>query len=473
MDNQASKPSQHLAADDGSSRTRMNDHHSEFLLEGVGVPRAVLTFRGDGAIRRVVANRSGHFAVRLGAGSYTVEEVDGARTLILGPDGEPQWTVTHQRSPERVPGFAIVAGDPIWPGGVERWMEHLVQIQDPPCLGVAFGRVTAASYGAQACLAMLRQHVPVEVGVDAVERLCRRAAVLVDWRCPDLPRLLPSCRALRPRIVRVSHSPPECAWARRYHAETADYTDTWVAVSASAVQCVPRTVREILVIPNAVASVPAPEELDEPMQRAAAQWGLESTEPKLACLLTRFGREKRPDFGLTLARALPQDWKVLIAGLGYEFDRLAGEVMRDSSLRGRVLMPGAVDPWTAIALSRAVIVPSQYESFCRVIAEAWLLGKPVAATPVGLAAEHPEWAYPIGSGCTLDDAIDVAAWLERGAPWSHDLTLAAQQHVQNHYGLEPFLKSWSALLCREVARACRSDPLPPPERQPELKGIEA
>lgn len=470
MGDPASMPSHHIAAEGGSSRTRRNDHNSEFLVEGVGVPRAVLTFRGEGESRRVVANRSGNFAIRLAIGSYTVEEADGARTLILDADGKALWTVTRQRSTERVPGFAIVAGDPIWPGGVERWMEHMVQIQDPPCLGVAFGRVTPASYGSKACLAMLRQHVPVEVGVEAVERLCRRAAVLVDWRCSDLPRVLPSCRALRPRIVRVSHSPPECAWARQYHAETAGYTDTWVAVSASAVQCVPGTVREVLIIPNAVASVPAPEELEERMQWAAAQWGLESTEPKLACLLTRFGREKRPDFGLTLARALPQDWKVLIAGLGYEFDRLAGEIMRDSSLRGRVIMPGAVDPWTAIALSRAVIVPSEYESFCRVIAEAWLMGKPVAATPVGLAAEHPEWVYPIGSGCRLDDAIDVAAWLERGAPWSLDLTLAAQQHVQDHYGLEPFLKSWSALLSREVARAWCSEPLSPPEPQP--KGIE-
>lgn len=413
--------------------------------------------------RRIVTTRSGDFATTLAPGLYQVEGPDGAQTLMVGDDGEVAWSGATCRPSQRVPAFGIVAGDPIWPGGVERWMEHLVQVQDPPCLGVAFETMTKASFGAQQCLAMLRAHVPVEIGIEAVREMTRRAAVLIDWRCAALPGLLSPSRSLRPRIVRASHSPPECRWALDHYRQVAPYTDTWVGVSKSAVDCIPNQGHTVPIIPNAVGPVPSDEGLEETKAFYRAHLGLDASNQKLACILTRFGREKRPDFGLALARALPADWKVLIAGLGYEFDRIAGEVMRDADLRRRVIMPGALDAWTAIALSNAVIVPSEYESFCRVIAEAWLMGKPVASTPVGLAAEYLDWVYPIGPSASENDAADVAAWLERGAPMAMEVQLAAQEHIWVHHDLETFIKSWSTLLASEVRHAMGNHATYPPQ----------
>lgn len=381
------------------------------LVHGQGAPGEMIAIRDHvGWARYVTAGRDGRFAVRLAPGEYTFRHNTRTAKLEVSRDSF-EWSGWEPiKPPERHFGFILAAADPVWPGGAERWLLHMAQVDG--CAGVVFTQQGHTGQGGDRLLQKLTGIVPVYHGVDALKEQVDRASVVVDWRCSALRSVLPAQRMHRPRIVRVSHSPVEDGGAVAAHRQAADYVDKWVAVSKSADYCVrAATHRGVYpeVIPNPIDAEALNALVPDDIAKAKAEaFGFGPCD-RVATMMCRLSPEKRPEFAFHLARALPEQWKVILAGDGLEFDRLAGMVMRDPVLRDRVVMPGAVPASLAIGVADVVVVASEYESFNYTIAEAWALFKPVASTPVGLAAEHQDWVILIGRNAGPEEALALAA----------------------------------------------------------------
>lgn len=436
------------------------------LMHGRGEPGEMIVIRDAvGRNKRVIAGRDGRFAVRLKPGRYTFRHNDGTRELEVDSAESGTWGPFQRCDSEvhRRRGFIIAAADPVWPGGAERWMLHMAGIKDPPCLGVVFAHSGHPAQGGEKLLDKLVGVAPVYHGLYELKNQVDTAEVVVDWRCDPLRSVLPAERHRRPRIVRVSHSPEEDEGAVAAHRNAASYVDRWVAVSASAARCIGESVKpdRVRIIRNAIDVESLRQSMpDNPGVVKREDFGIDPC-CAVAVMLCRLSPEKRPEFALDLARELPSHWRVILAGDGMEYDRIAGMVMRDSLLREKVVMPGVVSASTAIGVADVVVVASRYESFNYTIAEAWALFKPVASTPVGLAAMHPDWVIPIDRNAGRAAAADLAWKLDfhgdnrAKTDWTYRWPGVERQErwVRANLGIEKFRSEWSTLLLEECAMA--------------------
>lgn len=108
--------------------------------------------------------------------------------------------------------------------------------------------------------------------------------------------------------------------------------------------------------------------------------------------------------------------RLILLGEGPERERLRDLVNR-LNLQDRVVMPGfSENPWACMAAARMLVVTSETEGFCNVIAEAMAVGCPVISTDCGGPADlirHRENGILVEPECaTL--AQEMSALLESG-----------------------------------------------------------
>lgn len=90
------------------------------------------------------------------------------------------------------------------------------------------------------------------------------------------------------------------------------------------------------------------------------------------------------------------------------------------------------------------IVPSRSEGFSLAVAEAWFCETPVAATAVGIAAEHPDFVIPLPhepDAAALEAAMNLS--LSRDPPYR---TGDAQAMVRTTYSIERMIADWRSFL---------------------------
>lgn len=117
----------------------------------------------------------------------------------------------------------------------------------------------------------------------------------------------------------------------------------------------------------------------------------------------------------------------------------------------RFVSPGdAANMGDLYAAMDVCLVASKTEGFSLVIAEAWYVGAPVMATPVGIALEHPDLvvSLPPDPGRGALEAAVTAALNPRRA----DVLVRARETVLARYTEEAMMARWRAYL-RDVA-AC-------------------
>lgn len=414
----------------------MNDLH-EVNLTATPNSRIMVRCQRTGSEHQMVATRGGRARVSLPSGDY-VMRADQAETSIT-VDARGRVAIGGEKSggkPARS-GFVILAENPVWPGGAERWMTHLAQLATVPCVGVVFAKPVRSFNGLER---KLQRWTRVSGGSKAVAEAIERAAVIVHYHNSWAPTFLRRDTPDRPKVIQVIHAPPEDPHCHGLIRKPKIPVDAYVAVSKAAARVAPPG-SNVVVIPNAV------DDLDPSQDtRLFRQFIGLRPDSRVALFLGRLSPEKKPDFALDVAAALPESWQVVIAGDGSMYDRLAAMVARNSVLRGKVLLPGTVDSAMALSIAECVLVPSMYESFCYTIAEAWKARVPVAATRVGLAEEHPEWVYPIDSEPSMTEALDVAAWMVRGADREAAFLDDAAQFITGECSMSLFHQRWTDIL---------------------------
>jgi glycosyltransferase involved in cell wall biosynthesis len=113
-----------------------------------------------------------------------------------------------------------------------------------------------------------------------------------------------------------------------------------------------------------------------------------------------------------------------------------------SQTEGRVRVLGwSNDVVNFLGAIDALVLPSQYESFGYVIAEAWCAGLPIASTLVGIAKERPRWVAPIEQPVTPETVKDAIIRLS-GAKCLVDV-----QTARKRFDVKPWREAWLDALC--------------------------
>lgn len=297
---------------------------------------------------------------------------------------------------------ACIIANGIHIGGAERWIHEVLKSTSHDVIQwVGVGVLIGVDY--QDFADKIRSICPIYVGRDAMKMLAAECDCVVSWFFPDMEDFKPR---LGGPVVSVSHSPPECRWAfDRFSVSDLKGVTDIVAVSDSAVNCYPEKMRDrVRVIKNAVN----PDSMIPGMSREEVRrsWGVGADE-KVIGYVGRLGPEKGVRRVWEAVINLPDEWRAVIIGSGHGSEDVREHARIEAG--GRAVFPGATgDVASAMLGLDYLIVPSDYESFGYVIAEAWHLGVPVICTPVGVALDHPDlvqFVQPHPHGIDIANAV--------------------------------------------------------------------
>jgi glycosyltransferase involved in cell wall biosynthesis len=218
--------------------------------------------------------------------------------------------------------------------------------------------------------------VQYETGTEAAKQLASHCSVIVAWGIQDLAKILP---ADRPRVIAVHHSDWSSDWSNRLILNQLDLIDEVICVNADTAAQLSACGKPTHWIPNAIDPtriIPSGQQT-----QLRAQYDIPAGS-KIVLFGHRMSVEKRPQLAVEVARQLPSDWVMVIAGDGPE--RAAIE----SAECDRVRIVGAVESladW--LSISACFLSLSTFEGFGLSIGEAMAAGVPTVSTPAGIAPE--------------------------------------------------------------------------------------
>jgi len=344
--------------------------------------------------------------------------------------------VQFKRAPAGKVGLGLIQPG-IWSGGAERYHLDLFRSLDPERYHV----VGTATTGP--CLdSPLRSEYlaagPVGEDGDSARRLANACDIVLTWGMGRLIERLP-VGAHRSRIVSISHG--QCGFTGNAVAGAIEAgCDTAVIVSEDCRKTIPETFGgPVHVAMPAIDPDRLAPRLSREEQRRA--WGIPDGY-RVALHVARPSPEKRCHLGY---RALPEGWAYVLIGTGPDLDRTREDAARTAN--GPAIFPGHTDDvGSALAAADVCLLPSEREGCSIAGLEAHAATVPLIATPVGLYAEHPEFARivprdatPADVGRAMLDAIeDVDGTAKRvNMAWSH---------VATYHNARAFARNWGAIL---------------------------
>lgn len=286
-------------------------------------------------------------------------------------------------------------------GGVERWLMDVARFADLDYTGICL------SPGAQVhplALREMRRFMPIHCadtsGPGAGSPLLTRHAswkaafaaivanadILVLWGITgEVSQIEPSI--LPPVVVSVSHG--EADWTRRMLAQCRPLCTHFAAVAEAArAMYSPDLQPSVKVIHNGAdpgRCVPRVSR-EETRQR----YGIPQ-DAKVVGYIGRYAVDKDPGAVIRAVSALPKEYFAVLQGSGELEPALRASCLK--LIPGRfAFLPYSSDVGTALAAMDCVIVASQHEGFCYVIAESWLARVPVVSTRVGIVP-HAEQQF--------------------------------------------------------------------------------
>jgi len=218
--------------------------------------------------------------------------------------------------------------------------------------------------------------VPYATGIAAARRLAAHCDVVVVWGITNLEAILP---ANRPRVIAVHHADESNDWSHNTILKQLWLIDEIICVNERTATKLAAYGKPVHYVPNAID----PERITPSGKQSGlrAVHGIPS-DSKIVLFGHRLSFEKRPQLAVEIARELPENWTVVIAGEGQE--RPAVESVSAGCNRVRVV--GACDSladW--LSVSDCFLSLSKEEGFGLSIAEAMAAGVPTVSTPTGIA----------------------------------------------------------------------------------------
>lgn len=274
--------------------------------------------------------------------------------------------------------------------------------------------------------------VPYSTGLESARNLAANTQVIVTWGISDLRTILP---ADRPRVIAVHHSDWSSEWSNRTITSQSDLIDEIVCVNAdAAVQLARRIKNPVHYIPNAVD--PGRIITSGRQTELRAEFGI-AADSKIVLYGHRLSAEKRPALAVEIARLLPENWTLVIAGDGPEH-RIVEQLASDTD---RVRVVGhCVNLADWLSISDCFLSLSTFEGFGLSVCEALMAGIPVVSTHVGIAPGLA-MTLPIES-----KAIEWAAAIEN----SHQVV--TPETISSFFGVERMVSDWHATITNLSAR---------------------
>lgn len=262
-------------------------------------------------------------------------------------------------------------------------------------------------------------------GIESARDMVCVSDVLVTWGINDLKSLLPTNR---PRVIAVHHSDWSSGWSNSTIFDQLEFIDEVVCVNAEVAERLAACGKRTHYIPNAADP--------ERIKPSGKQAGLRSQfripeSARIVLFGHRMSAEKRPRLAVEVARNLPPDWVMVIAGDGYE----SPQVERLASGCDRIRIVGHCDSladW--LAISDCFLSLSTFEGFGLSVCEALLAGVSVVSTPTGIAP---------GLAITLPTESTAAAWADAVVT---AMRVASPEKITELYGISKMLDRWIDVL---------------------------
>ncbi len=247
--------------------------------------------------------------------------------------------------------------------------------------------------------------VPCASGVGAINSLAAQCDVIVswavDWAQLDRPK----------RLISVHHGSSTDIDI----LDSVLQGDEIVCVSeATADHLRSKTTKPVHYIPN--AADPA---------RIVARNAIDLPAKKLCVWLHRFAADKRPELAIEIARHLPDDWHMVLAGGG---QKLVGN--------DRVTILPPAHPGDLLTRASCFLSTSKFDGFGLSVAEAIEAGVPVVSSPAGIATE-PGLATIVEHDASPQE-------------WADAIVLAAAQATRPklpaEYQLDRHISAWARVV---------------------------
>jgi glycosyltransferase involved in cell wall biosynthesis len=232
--------------------------------------------------------------------------------------------------------------------------------------------------------------VPAYHGRDAIRALCNESDTIVSWL------VNPREYGCTGKVIMVHHG----VALEDGQIQACLVGDEIVCVSeATANHIRTLTDKPVHYIPNAVD--PA---------RLEQRNTIDLPAKKLCVWLHRFAVDKRPELAIEIAKHLPPDWQMVLAGSGMALE---------GSERVTILPP--VHPGDLLTRASCFLSTSRFDGFGLSVAEAICAGVPVVSSPAGIAterrlativdhdAEPQEWAAAIVAAAQKVDRPQLPA----------------------------------------------------------------
>lgn len=337
----------------------------------------------------------------------TIVERNGRKELI------PPWEaltergglrhVRRQRSTVVNPRVAWLSAAYLPFGGTETFHRTLLpRLRD---LVNISGFVAAGQFGGDG----RKLQVPYATGIEAAQQLAASADIVVTWGIDNLFQILPENR---PKVIAVHHADLSSDWSNQTILKQLDLIDETVCVNSDVANQLAAAGKPAHYIPNAIDPkriIPTGRQ-HELCEEFNIQPG-----SKIVLFGHRISPEKRPLLAVAVAKYLPRNWVMIIAGDGPE--RRTVEAMAAGCEKIRVVGEfETLADW--LALSDCFLSLATFEGFGLAVGESLLAGVPTVSTPTGIApgrattlpaeSTGEEWANAIVNATAVVNREQIA-----------------------------------------------------------------
>ena len=303
-------------------------------------------------------------------------------------------------------------------------------------------------------------YIPIQYGLATIATLAANCDVVISWMIEDMHQWMGGATTPFIYIDHFPHSAPLNSIAQYCLQGAAAVVG--VSSLCSPAWTGPTWASKYSAIPNAVDTTRLA--ITQTANQMKASWGIKPNAlgvyPPVAGSYCRVHADRRPDAVIRAVTALPSVWHVVVIGeqnnvseLTYLNNLIAG-LTADQQSRVHLLPE---NPSSGNVLSTFNVVVSAAsgitESFGLTMAEALSLGRPVVATPFGMAQMYPSMFYPV----QLDDtAPNLATAIQ--AAYAGGVKIGAQTLVQQTFSQANFVNAWTTLIQSVATKKVSSMP---------------